>query len=209
MMSERAPMSRAIRTARAVFGAFAITLFAAASHALAGGEMTPIAVLATAILAVPLCLLLAGKVGSLWRLSLAVVPAQFAYHWSFAGLGIAQNRAEGGAGAVAISPHAHHLAGTSFMPELVAAGSADAHMWAAHSVAAIATIALMHRGERAALHLFRLLHRALPTRMPVEIRLPQRRAILVSSDAAPPVVRRIFLSAMSHRGPPTMQAFAI
>lgn len=208
MMSKHTPMTRAVRTARAVFGAFAATLLAAVSHGLAGGEMTPVAVVATTVLAMPLCLLLAGKVGSLWRLTLAVVPAQFAYHWSFAGLGLVQTRTTDGA-AAAVSPHAHHLGAMNFMPELVSAGSADLVMLAAHALAAIVTIALMHWGEHAAMRLLQLLRRTAPVHLPVAVQLPQRRAILVNFFTAAPRVRQIFLSAISHRGPPAAPAFAI
>lgn len=201
-------MSRAVRTARGAFGALAATLLAAASHGLAGGSATPLAVIATVVLALPLCVLLAGRVGSLWRLSLAVVPSQFVYHWSFAGLGAAPLSSEQGWG----SAHSAHFASSemaSLAPGIAANGAADAWMWAAHALAAVLTIALMHRGERAAMHLVRVLRSTLPVRLPTAVRLPQRGAILACLTVDAPRVQRPFLSTISHRGPPAAPASAI
>lgn len=195
-------MSRAVRTARGAFGALSATLFAAASHACAGGAVTPIAVITTVLFALPLCVLLAGRTGSLWRLSIAVVAAQFVYHWSFSGLGLA---ATTGAPESPVSPHAAHLGLLSpalFMPETAAAVSPGLSMWAAHLVAAMLTIALMHRGERAALHLARVLRSAAPVRVPLAVRLPARPAILEFFATLPARTQRDFLSAISYRGPP-------
>lgn len=220
-------MSRAVRTARGAFGAFAATVLAAASHALAGGVVTPMAVFATTLLALPLCVLLAGRIGSLWRLSLAVLSAQFVFHWSFSGLGTASGLGAGlgsgadanaGIGAAApVSAHAAHLglasptlvgslADPSAAGAAVTAGAADAGMWAAHVVAAMLTIALMHRGEHAFLRLARVLRSALPVRVPVAKQLPARPAILSLFTALPSRAEPVFLSAISHRGPPAQPA---
>lgn len=204
-------MSRAVRTARGAFGALAATLLAAVSHSLAGGVMTAFAIVATALFALPLCVLLAGKIGSLWRLAIAVSVAQFVYHWSFAGIGATQlGAAASGSNAEVVSPHAAHLgllAATPFAPASGTA-SADAWMWAAHALAAALTVALMHSGERAFLHIVRLLRSAVPVRIPGAIRLPARPAILETFYAAPARVAPVFLSAISHRGPPTVPATA-
>lgn len=204
-------MSRAVRTARGAFGALAATLLAAVSHACAGGEITPLAVIATALLALPLCVLFAGKVGSLWRLALAVTAAQFVYHWSFSGLGASVTLNTNGD---PVSPHAVHLgmlAPASFTPDIAASssnGDASAWMWAAHALAAVLTIALMHRGEQAALHLARVLRTVLPAQVPSAVRLPVRPAILEFFTALPSCAEPAFLSAISHRGPPAAPAFA-
>jgi hypothetical protein len=190
-------------------------LLAAASHGLAGGAITPAAVLATAVLALPLCVLLSGRVASLWRLALAVAPAQFVFHWSFAGLGAVQGAATSGAsgaagaaGEAALPLHAHHLASLSFVPTLADAGRAGAAMWMLHAVAAIATIALLYFGERGAVRFVRALRDAVPIRLPEEVRLPRREAILVRFESEPPHAPQIFLSAISHRGPPRALASA-
>jgi hypothetical protein len=203
-------MSRAVRTARGAFGALAATLLAAASHSLAGGETTLLAVVATTMFAMPLCILLAGKFGSLWRLTLAVASSQFVYHWSFAGLGVAQGQGStAAASGLASSPHASHLSAAQFLPELTAAGAADAWMWASHAVAAALTIALMHWGEHAAGQLLRVLRRALPATLPLAVCLPRRKAILALHTAGVAQKKQAFLSAISHRGPPATPAFTM
>lgn len=220
-MSEQQAMSRAARTARGAFGALVATMLAATSHALAGGAVTPIAVLATALFALPLCVLLAGRVGSLWRLALAVVGAQFVYHWSFSGLGLVTSTSD--SFDAPVSPHAAHLgmlppalfSPEVFSPEAVGAHSAgtagaiaaDALMWAAHAVAAILTITLMHRGEQGVIHLVRVVRGAVPVHVPAAVRLPVRPAILEFFTTRSPRVALIFLSTISHRGPPRVHAF--
>lgn len=199
-------MSRAVRTARGAAGALIASLFAAASHALAGGIITPLAVIATTILALPLCVALAGRTGSLWRLSLGVAASQFVYHWTFAGLGMPSTLATGAesSGATAsapVSPHAAHLSALPFTPELISSGAADAWMWLSHAVAAALTIALMHRGERAALTLARVILRALPVTVPRPLNVPERTPPLLEFRT-PLRLRAALLSPISHRGPP-------
>ena len=201
-------MNRAVRTARGAFAALATTLLAAASHGIADGVITPLSVVATVLLALPLCVMLAGKVGSLWRLSLAVVPAQFVYHWSFAGLGTATLSASDGG--LVVSPHAAHLGMisasfpsiTTLTSEVAAAGAAETLMWASHAVSAVATIALLHRGERAAIHLMQVLRNTMPVVLPLTVQVPSRPAIRTPYRAPAEPARQIFLSVISHRGPP-------
>ena len=205
VVTDQRPASRGVRAARGALGAVAATLIAAASHALVGGSITWVAVLATAMLALPICTVLAGRVGSLWRLTAAVGAAQGIYHWCFAGLGIAPSGASGADGAGAALPaHAEHLrAVTAFAPQLAATGVADLAMWAAHLAAAAITVLLLQRGERAIMALLRLVRRALPcvvprvgvTAFPTPVRL--------TADAAAMHVARILTAAsITHRGPP-------
>lgn len=200
-MVEQQRMSRTARTARGTLGALAATLLAAASHALAGGTVTALSIAATALVALPLCVALAGRLGSLWRLALAVCASQFLYHWSFWGLG-----ATSPAGA---SPrpqgHAAHLA-TVFSPDLVSNGTADAWMWAAHAVAALLTIALLHRGERAAIGMAQLVLRVLPLALPRIPALPVGAGLRLHDRAVHLRERLTVLSAISHRGPPLAPA---
>lgn len=185
---------------RGAVGALIATLLAAASHSLAGGVITSASVAATVIFTLPLCVALAGRVGSLWRLSVAVGVAQFVYHWTFAGLGLASGSAAGGP---MESPHAAHLAAIqSFTPELAAAGAADASMWIWHGIAAVLTICLLHRGEHAFLALRRALLRALPTER-VREPAPLARPLPQFLAAVAPLCDRFLLtSAITHRGPP-------
>ncbi|UOR02844.1 hypothetical protein MUN77_05910 [Leucobacter allii] len=193
-----ARMGRGVRAARGASGALVATLLAAASHGLAGGAITWLAVAATALLALPLCTALAGRVGSLWRLVVGVGAAQFVYHWSFAGLGT--GTAAGGA-AEALPAHAAHLAALQrFTP---AAVPADGAMWLGHALAAVLTVALLHRGEQAVLSLARLVLRALPRSFP---RLAPRHSS--AAAAVPPApehaeLRERWLGvSLTHRGPP-------
>lgn len=198
-------MSRAQRTARGAAGAVATTVLAGASHALAGGEVTWLALLATSVLALPLCVALAGRVGSLWRLSLGVGVSQFVYHWSFSSLGV--SAASGSAPAttgVAAGPHAAHWSAVAFVPGAASADAAGWWMWVMHAVAALVTVALIHRGEQAVLGIFALLRLALPRALPREIRLSWHPApIHFFSRAGGLREGLVFLSAITHRGPPT------
>ena len=199
-------MPRAVRVARGGAGAASATLLAAVSHSLAGGDMSWLAIVATAIVALPLCTALAGRVGSLWRLAAAVVVAQFLFHWSFAGLGISASTAGtsilGGAAVPHSAGHgAHHLAAASFAPS---AFGADTTMWLLHAIAAVLTIGLLHRGERAALALVGLLRRALPLDVPATRAIPLRPVpVPTLASTADRLARRLFSpAAITHRGPP-------
>lgn len=199
---DTARLSRAARAWRGVGGALAATLLAAASHGLAGGALSWLAIAATAILALPVCTALAGRIGSLWRLALAVSASQFLYHWLFSWIG-----ASGGGrpGAEAVSPHAAHL-GAQLAPAGAAglgpAATADTAMWAGHAVAALLTIALLHRGERAFLALVRLVRKALPLRRPSALVVPSRLPSLVSWAPIASARSRLLSTVISHRGPP-------
>lgn len=191
-------MSRAHRVARGAAGAAIATLLAAISHGLAGGEITALSVIATGLVALPLCTLLAGRVGSLWRLSLGVIAAQFLYHWSFAGIGIAR---AGSTAAERMPAHAGHLATLQAFTPTASAFSADTFMWAMHAVAALATVLLVHRGERAFLALVGMLRQtfALPT--PALVEIAHRAFVVAGRSRAIRIGERLF-SAVSHRGPP-------
>ncbi|WP_087011165.1 hypothetical protein [Leucobacter sp. 7(1)] len=195
-----ARVSRGVRVLRGAAAALVATLLAAASHGIAGGVVTWASVAATVVFTLPLCVALAGRVGSLWRLSIAVSASQFVYHWTFAGLGLTSGAA---ADAPMVSPHAAHLAALeSFAPDLASAGAADASMWFWHAVAAVLTITLLARGERAVMALGRTLLRALPVtlvRLPVPVPRPTP---CLTSPRIPLQDRLLAASAITLRGPP-------
>lgn len=200
------PASRAARTLRGAIGSVAATLFAAVSHSLAGGDMTFLALAATSILALPLCVLLAGRLGSIWRLTLAVGGAQFLYHWVFAGLGSSAGATLGGTAAPA-PLHAAHLAALQSFTPAATPEAAGALMWAGHAIAAALTIALLVRGERAALQLISLVRglvgniaRAFRTGDTQPI-APLRR-LLPISPALTAYARGCDPTTISRRGPP-------
>lgn len=192
-------MSRAARTARGAIGAVLATVLAAASHSLAGGEVSAFAVFAAGVVALPVCVALAGRAQSLWRIALAVTVSQFLYHWAFSGIG---NPGYDSATGFPGGAHAAHLASYGkFVPDAVAEGSADSLMWAMHAVAAIVSTLLIVRGERAVLAVGRSIRRALPQTF--NVAAFERPAVL-------PVWRRTHvlrpqlanLSSRSLRGPP-------
>lgn len=195
-------MSRAARTGRGTIGAAFATLLAASSHSLAGGEVSAISVLITALIALPMCVALAGRAGSLWRTALAIGASQFMYHWAFAGIGSAQYLADGTQTDMFVSSHAAHMAAMQqFVPTVLEAGAADAMMWILHGVAAVISTLAVWRGEHAILALFRAMWHALP--QPIvrhEISVP--RAILASVRSR--VLRAQVLSwgGRTLRGPP-------
>lgn len=203
-------MTRATRAARGAAGAAIATLLAAASHLLAGGASSWLAVVATTILALPVCTLLAGRIGSLWRLGLAVAAAQVPFHWALSSLGAAgptSAAASASEGAAAVAPHAAHLAAVQTFAPSASASALDAGMWLGHAIAAAVTIALLHAGERAFLGLIRLVRRALPLARPL-VSPAQRPAAAPPIAAALPVLvdRLLGQAAITHRGPPAFPA---
>lgn len=207
-------MSRAVRTARGTAGVLIATLIAAASHGAAGGEVVPFAIAVTAVLALPLCVALAGKLASLWRLSLAVTASQFLYHWSFTALSSGATSRGPSGGELAVSPHAAHLGfmtGPLFSPNAATTSvspSAELLMWLAHGLATVVTVALLYRGERAALAVARLIWRALPLTVPRGIAVPTRPVIRPAALLWRPLTQLAVLTSVTHRGPPTLSAFA-
>lgn len=200
----RADMSRAVRTARGAAGASIATLLAAASHAVAGGSVTLLALAATIVLALPICVALAGRVASVWRLSLGVAVSQLIYHWSFAGLGVT---ASPGGTISAIAPHSQHDAAWSFVPAVAAAGAADWLMWIAHAAAAIVTIALLAFGERAIIGLLSLVQGFLPVLLQPRVSLPRvTRQPAIFCNVTHNLACRFLSSVVSHRGPPRASA---
>lgn len=204
MVQRQQPMSRQARTARGAIGAALATVLAAASHSLAGGEVSAFAVIVTAIIALPVCVALAGRIGSLWRVGLAVGASQFLYHWAFAGIGASASLSLGAA--FPMGSHAAHLASLQrFVPDAVEAGSADALMWALHALAAVVSTILISRGERAALALGRSLRRALPRPVtPAAFERPAPAPILIEAPVLRDQVARF--AAWSLRGPPLAHA---
>ncbi|MGO3148190.1 MAG: hypothetical protein ACTIJ6_10990 [Leucobacter sp.] len=199
MVQRQQRMSRAARTARGALFAFVSTVLAAASHAIAGGTITPQAVLVTAVIVLPICVALSGRVASLWRVSLAVGVSQFFYHWVFAGVGASSALSVQN---TPLGAHAAHVASLErFAPSVVDSGSAGALMWALHGVAAIVTIALLTRGERAILALRHTIRRALPRPFVLPI-IGRRVLVPISHEVSALNDQRRAFSACTLRGPP-------
>ncbi len=95
-----------------------------------------------------ICVLLAGRSLSLIRLSISVAVSQFLFHTLFV-LGTVTPSG-------VATPHVHGaplvIPATVGVPEAV---TADASMWLGHAIAALLTVAALHRGERLVLALAR------------------------------------------------------
>jgi hypothetical protein len=188
---------RHVRALRGIAASAITVLFAATAHTLAGGGApSPFLVFVAATLAAPVAVLLVGKRASLMRTSAAVLSAQVVFHTAFALFGGTSGvRFTSGVGA-----HAH------MATHMVTTGSAPmAHdsMSAAHIVAALLTIAALHRGERMLRALGRGIQRLLPLRI---TRAPHPLSVrVVRATFTPPTVRAaIFVAAVGRRGPPVL-----
>lgn len=196
-MSSRA--GRAQRVGRGVAAAAVATFLATVSHASVGSQLPPATNVALALsLAAPVCVLLAGRAMSWWRLSAAVVLSQALFHGiltlDLRGDGVAVGGAHHG-GAIAlldaaatheVAPHAGH----------------SPWMWAAHALAAVVTILALGRGERALQAIARFVVAALSMIRPLRGLGPRTDA--VPTAPAPLLLPRSLtvLSPMRHRGPP-------
>jgi hypothetical protein len=195
--------SRAARAWRGASAAAVATFAAAVSHSAADGHPAPLLGVVIALaLALPVCVLLAGKRLSWLRLALAVGVSQFAFH-ALLLIGVGEATGAVYAPMPGMAGHAGHIvqlaASTASMPAMEPHG---AGMWMAHGIAAITTILAIGRGElavRALLQLtgwrraLRLLHwRPAPAPRRVPLADVRTRAALPA-----PV-----LSAVRRRGPP-------
>lgn len=190
--------SRAGRAQRAVRGAAAAavaTFVATVSHGAVDSALPSAINIAVALcLATPVCVLLAGRTMSWWRLSIAVVLSQALFH----GI-LALDLTGGGAAATA----AHHGATTMAWDAVAPAHTMHSPwMWAAHAFAAVVTIAALGRGERALQTIARFFVAVLAVLRPF-------RGLGVRTDAAPSAPEPLLLtramtvlSPMRHRGPP-------
>jgi len=196
-----------VRLARGWAGAAAATLAAALSHSLAGGGFPslPIIVLSLALSGL-VCSLLASRVLSLWRMTVAVGLSQGIFHWLFSA---------GSTSASMATPswqqgHAAHLMDTMEMTVVPAlAPTAMDHdsalMWLGHALAAMATIAILRHGEVAAVRLLQALRlrlvRLIPLFAPVPVDPGPRLAPATWPVRALPNLG-VPLLALRHRGPP-------
>lgn len=204
---------RSLRAVRGWMGALFSTSLAAASHALADGALPPLPVLGLVlVISAAICTAMAGPKNSLLRTTLAVVLSQGTYHliFSFAGNSpanglLSNSGAHAGHHTVNLNPvRAELLAAT---PESLTA--AMAWMQLAHVAAALATIAVLRRGESALRALLFVLLLGRPVRVlfaRLPILLPSPRLTSPSSEPGP--LELFFtLGALLRRGPPLRLAF--
>ncbi|KAA9107510.1 hypothetical protein [Microbacterium rhizomatis] len=186
---------RASRAWRGIAAAAVATFFATVSHAAADGTFPSWwgVVLALA-LAAPVCVLFAARGFSWWRVSAAIVISQALFH-AILSLDLSGS-------AAASSGHVHALAVASEIATGDSHTGAAPGMWMAHVVAAICTVLVWGRGERAARALWELVRS--PFRLvlvPISAR-PVAAAPAVAVRPIPPSRRLAVLSVMRRRGPP-------
>ena len=147
--------SRQIRVMRGAVAASMATFVALLSHVVGGGEVPGLlGIVVPLIFSVLVCAALAGRCLSLWRLSISVALSQVLFHVLFV-LGTP------GTGVQPATMHSGHgMHGElAMLPITQASGHAahtlhgDVTMWFWHGVAAVVTVAVLHRGERAVLRL--------------------------------------------------------
>ncbi|WAA64504.1 hypothetical protein [Microbacterium oxydans] len=125
------------------FAASSLAIFVAlAGHVSGGGQMPgALGILVPWMFSFMICVLLAGRRLSLIRLGLSVAISQFLFHTLF----VLGTVTPSGVSA----PHVHGaplvIPATPGIPEAV---TADASMWLGHGLAALLTVAALHRGER-------------------------------------------------------------
>jgi len=184
------------------------------SHVIGGGDSPHIAGIAMPwLLSLPVCVGLTGKKLSFWKLLISVFASQLLFHTLF----IVGTPTYGGA---PVNPHAGHggvpliLSSTDSSSSVSAALAATPGMWIMHALAALATVALVYRGERAVLRLRKV--------VALTIRWFGRRVArfvafaTVEAKPAPPLVRRdhalpsheksAALAPLRRRGPPPLHA---
>ncbi|MTE23567.1 hypothetical protein [Microbacterium sp. ZXX196] len=195
--------SRSAHVMRGAAASAVATFTALLSHVTAGGFLpTPVGIAVPLLLSLPVCVLLAGRRLSLARLAISVVASQLLFHALFV-LG-----ADGGSVA---SGHHHHAAPAlaAASPEVAAALAGNAGMWLGHAAAALATIVLLHRGEREIQRAFAVLADALAALArrladPAPL-VPAERPRAPRIDGAPDARPGVLLaSCLLRRGPPAL-----
>lgn len=183
------------------------TFVALLSHVAGGGAMPGWAGLVVpGVLSLLVCTALAGRILKLWRLSVAVATSQVLFHSLFV-LGMT-TPATGGS-----SAHSHHGEAIA-LPAMTESGAlstalaADASMWGFHAVAAIVTVAALHRGERTVRRLRDLatqtmawVRRALTRPLALPGLIAPTRVVLARTVAVDAVDAR-YRYALRRRGPP-------
>lgn len=180
----------------ALFAASA-SAFAATAHTLGGGSPpSPLFCLLLAALLLPVTTALAGPRPALWRTAAAMGAAQLAFHTAFAVVGDI-----GAWGPV--TPHVHGAGDvTALIP--TAGAAPDAAMTLGHAIAALAAVAVVHRGERAVVVILawfpRAVRRLLAPVAPIVVRAPR----LLAERAIRPARPTVPHGTLSRRGPPLL-----
>ncbi|MDN3311464.1 hypothetical protein QWJ90_11035 [Microbacterium oryzae] len=202
--------SRQLRTLRGASASGIATVIAALSHTAGGAQApAPLIVLAMASLLMPGAILLVGARPRLPRLAATVLTTQAAFHLAFLALGSPVTLPTAGSHAAHVAHAAHAAASSSTHLDhpthlaTLAASQTDARMIGAHLVAALLTVALLHRGETVL--------RAIASWASVVVRRVAPQPLLLAQTRAPgaaparlPRALRIVAGARSPRGPPVL-----
>ena len=197
--------ARGLRLVRGWIGAVVATSIAAGSHFLAGGSAPepPLLLLALALSGL-VCTALTGRGLSLWRLSVGVALSQALFHWLFSAAAAPHGPIAPARGHLAHSAVLEPAAGTILS---AAADHTSPLMWLGHAVAALLTVAILHRGEVTVVRLVRAMRLRvtafLPLLLPLPVRpapaaLPANRAVRPLRNLGAPLL------VMRHRGPPLL-----
>lgn len=188
---------RQLRAVRGAAAAAVAVLLAAISHT-AGGADAPAAaiLLATLVLAWPVCTLLVGRRLNAAGLALAVLAAQGALHAAYA-------LSVGWMPATTSTAHVHGIPRGSLTADTAAAGAADGLMLGAHLVAALTAFLLLRHGERVARGVVRWALRRTSRALHSPVGRPAPRAPRPRPTDAPSP-RLIRLSVIFRRGPPSL-----
>lgn len=149
MLCDNGAMSsaRSIRVVRGLVAAAFATFVALFSHIIGGGA-TPgaLGIVVPLVFSAFICVLLAGRRLSFFRLALSVAVSQFLFHTLFM-LGTVQ----GVGSSAAVSNHASHgmpvVLDTAVAP-ISHSAHTGAGMWVAHGVAGLLTVAVIHWAEK-------------------------------------------------------------
>jgi hypothetical protein len=196
--------SRAGRAWRGILAAAFSVFVAALSHSFAAGDAAPLLGVVLALtVALPVCVLLAGRKLSWMRLSLAVVASQFVFHALLQiGVGEAGRVAPGPVGA-GMADHMHAVM-PAMLPALHAHHMASPAMWAGHAVAAVLTIAAFGAGERALRALLDLVGWSFVALVLLGVPESPARRVPLSADRTAVLSSLSFLSVAPRRGPPVI-----
>lgn len=160
------------------------------------------------LLSLMVCILLAGRNLSIWRLSISVIASQALFHTLFV-LGTPTSSGVN----MQNMPAGHHHHGMMQLPmvseQTITLVHGDTIMWGSHLIGALVTVAFLHRGEQAIHRLFAIAEQVvawLRRRLTAPIQLP----VLAVPSAIQPtkaegwtVLSQIHTSTLSRRGPPT------
>ncbi|WP_382308846.1 hypothetical protein [Herbiconiux sp. UC225_62] len=204
--------SRGVRVARGLIAAGIAVFVAAFSHAAAGGEAPgPVGLALALALSAVVCVVVARRRLSFTSLTISVLISQFTLHILF-GVG-----AGAGRGVVLTqTTHHGHVAMTTATDASIAAphpGHDSGWMWLGHALAAVVTIALLHRGERTVRDLLVLARTRLEivwslTKIAFSEPLPARSQTRASGLPVVDLLRDlgVLLGRDRHRGPPVALA---